>query len=659
MTFGLSPLGFKAKRLADLKQDLENAFIAEFGDVNIAPQSVFGQIIGVMAKPLADVWENLQDVYFSQYPNSAEGAALDNVVQYNGITRIPAARTAVTVIASGNESTLIPAGSLVRIPNTNNVFFSPADGIITSENAYSVSVQVLTPLSAQVYTVIINNQAFIFSLPLLTLTGSFVAGDVITVTLNGRQLNPVPFSVDSAVTNAAVAAEITAQPEVDVAGTPDGSHIEITPNVGYSVTINSIQITGTPGTSYTVTYSVPASTSQVATFLAAVIDAGPQPVDSVSNLDTFTITAQDADVPFSVSVQPNLQITAQSSPIPFLSQEFGPIPAPANSITEILSPVGGWNTATNPKAGATGRLIETDAELRVRRANSIRLLGNATVEAIRARVLQNVPGVIDALVFENDDMVQSTIDIVFSGPLITGNQVTITINGRILATITYATSNLATMIQLALLLAAQPEIASAVVAGGSNNILRLDMNIFQEVQINDVSITGGASQVNWVAKGGRPPKSFEVVVDGGTDADVAEEIWLSKPAGIATFGNTNFTITDSQGGSQVIFFSRPTPIYIWVQVTLTLYAEENFPANGLQLVQAAILEYGQNLGIGVDVLLQRVLCQIFVVPGVASGTMLLAATNGPNDTPSYAAADIVIEENEVSTWAAERIAVTI
>lgn len=658
MTFGLSPLGFRAKRLADLKQDLENAFIAEFGDINIAPQSVFGQIIGVMAKPLADVWENLQDVYLSQYPNSAEGAALDNVVQYNGLTRTPAARTAVTVIVSGNESTLIPAGSLVRIPNTNNVFFNPADGIITSENAYSVSIRVLA-LAAQVYTVIINNQAFIFSLPLMTLTGSFVSGDVITVTLNGRQLNPVAFVTDSPVTNAAVAAEINAQPEVDVAGTPDGSHIEITPNVGFSVTINSIQITGTPGTSYAVTYSVPSSLAQVATFLAGVIDSGPQPVDSVSSIDTFTVTAQDADVPFSASVQPNLQITAQSSPIPFLSQDFGPIPAPAGSVTEILSPVGGWSTATNPKAGATGRLIETDAELRVRRANSIRLLGNATVEAIRARVLQNVPGIVDVLVFENDDMIQSTIDIVFSAPLITGNQVTITINGRILATITYATSNLATMTQLALLLAAQPEIASAEVAGGSNNILRLNMNIFQEVTIDDVAISGGASQANWVTKGGRPPKSFEVVADGGTDADVAEEIWLSKPAGIQTFGNTNFTITDSQGGSQVIFFSRPTPIYIWVQVTLTLYAEENFPANGLQLVQAAILEYGQNLGIGVDVLLQRVVCQIFVVPGVASGTMLLAATNGPNDTPTYAASDIVIEENEISTWAAERIAVTI
>jgi hypothetical protein len=90
-----------------------------------------------------------------------------------------------------------------------------------------------------------------------------------------------------------------------------------------------------------------------------------------------------------------------------------------------------------------------------------------------------------------------------------------------------------------------------------------------------------------------------------------------------------------------------------------LYSEENFPLNGLQLVQEAIFNYGNGLGIGVDVLNQRVNCQIFAVPGVASGTMLLAATNGPTDTPSYGSGNIIIEENEVSTWALSRIAVTV
>lgn len=663
MTFGLTPLGFNSKRLADIKQDLENAMIAQFGDVNIDPQSVFGQQIGVLAKQFADIWENLEDVYFSQYPNSAEGVALDNVVQLNGITRLPARQTAVTGVCTGNESTAIPAGSLAKIPNTNNVFSNPATGVITRNNAYSVSISV-DALAAQVYTVLINNQAFTFSQSILTLTGAFVTGNVIVVTLNGVQLAPVNFTVDSATTNSAVAAQIATDPAVFAANVPDATHIDVVTNLGFSVTINSISITGGASQpSYALTYNAPGALSTIAQYLAAVITAGSQPVTSTFSGPNFTVTANDADVPFVASTQPNLTIFSQSSPVAFLCQDFGPVPCPANSLTEILTPIGGWVSINNPKAGVTGRFIETDSELRIRRANSIRLAGNATVEAIRAHLLQNVPGVTSALVFENNTIIQDEIDIVFSIPFVASNQIVISMNSRSLAPITYATSSVATMGQLALLLAAQPEIDDCTVGGVSNNTLQITMNIFQEVVIDDVTITGGATQPTWVAKGGRPPKSFEAVVAGGSDADVAEEIWLSKPAGIQTFGNVNsgagVPITDSQGGTQIIHFSRPTPIYIWVQLTLTLYTEETFPTNGIQLVADSILAYGQSLGIGVDVLLQRVLCQIFTVPGVASGVMQLAATNNPTDSPIFATNDIPIAENEVSDWDLVRIAVTV
>lgn len=51
-----------------------------------------------------------------------------------------------------------------------------------------------------------------------------------------------------------------------------------------------------------------------------------------------------------------------------------------------------------------GRALETDAELRLRREQLLRATGNATVEAIRARVL-GVLGVDEAFVFENDDLI--------------------------------------------------------------------------------------------------------------------------------------------------------------------------------------------------------------------------------------------------------------
>jgi hypothetical protein len=75
--FGLSAAGFNKQTLTDSKTALENAFIAEFGDINLDPQSVFGQQIGVLAKSFSDFWDNLEDVYYSQYPDSAEGTSLE------------------------------------------------------------------------------------------------------------------------------------------------------------------------------------------------------------------------------------------------------------------------------------------------------------------------------------------------------------------------------------------------------------------------------------------------------------------------------------------------------------------------------------------------------------------------------------------------------
>jgi len=185
----------------------------------------------------------------------------------------------------------------------------------------------------------------------------------------------------------------------------------------------------------------------------------------------------------------------------------------------------------------------------------------------------------------------------------------------------------------------------------------VNMNISTVFTVNSAVVTGVAQSA--AIKGGRPPKSFEVVVEGGTNEDIATQIWLTKPAGIETFGNTNFTITDSQGDPQTIFFSRPTPIYIWVQVALTLYTEEDFPPNGIQLEAQNILSYGNSLGVGIDVLFQRVLAQIFSVTGVASGNMQIAQTNLPTDSPSFGTADITIEENEISIWDLTRISVTV
>lgn len=658
--FGLSPYGFRAKRLNDVKTDLDNQFIGQFGDVNLASQSVIGQIIGVFSKVLADIWENQEQVYFSQYPNSADGVALDNVVQFNGITRIPKSQTKVTATCLGLEGTAIPPNSLAKIPTTNEMFYTPAGGIISASNADFAEVTSTNPPLSQPYTVIISNNVYTYSRPSIVFSNTgpiFVPGNIITVFLNGIQLPDVPYNTSSNQTLSDILDQIKLFPTVDpstFATNPDT--ISIRSLLGFSTTVTDIRFQGAGSPSYSITYSAPPSMNAISERLVALINqtATTYQATDLTN-GVFTVQSNSPDLPFSIALANGMNITNRSSPITFYSENYGPIPCPINSLTQIVTPVGGWSSITNREAGTLGRFVETDAELRLRRLNSLRLLGRGTVEAIRAQLL--AAGATSALVFENVTMLQNPAFFTLASDMTSGDSITVQLNGITQTPVPFTSDMLTTMNLLALQLESFPGVDTATPGGIGNRTMDITFIQGYEVQITNILIT--PSVINVVISNGRPPKSFEAVVQGQTNEIIAETIWLSKPAGIQTFGTTQVPIVDSQGDTQEIFFSRPTQIYIWVDVVLTLYTEETFPTNGLELVELAILNYINNLGIGVDVLLQRVNAQIFTVPGIASGVMQLAATFEPTDVPSFSTSDIPIAENQISITQPALITVTI
>lgn len=63
-----------------------------------------------------------------------------------------------------------------------------------------------------------------------------------------------------------------------------------------------------------------------------------------------------------------------------------------DSLTSIVTPVLGWDTATNPEAGRPGRLAETDSEFRIRASQTLGQ-GSATDIAIRNAILNSVEGI--------------------------------------------------------------------------------------------------------------------------------------------------------------------------------------------------------------------------------------------------------------------------
>lgn len=81
--------------------------------------------------------------------------------------------------------------------------------------------------------------------------------------------------------------------------------------------------------------------------------------------------------------------------------ELGRIVVPANSITEIITPIAGWAGVNNPNETTTGLDRESDAQLRNRRARSTINSGSNTIESIYASL--NRLGVEFSAVEQNEE----------------------------------------------------------------------------------------------------------------------------------------------------------------------------------------------------------------------------------------------------------------
>jgi len=159
---------------------------------------------------------------------------------------------------------------------------------------------------------------------------------------------------------------------------------------------------------------------------------------------------------------------------------------------------------------------------------------------------------------------------------------------------------------------------------------------------------------------GRPAKSFEAVVSGGSDADIAQSIWENQPAGIESFGSEVVIITDSQGNLQTVKFNRPVPLYIFVKVLRNFNTEETYPSNGDDLIKQAIVDWAENnLQIGDDVIRQRLSIPVYTVSGIADIEITLDADLSPLHTPVYAAVNITVVSRQLATFDIANIMVAV
>ena len=149
MPKGLSETGFELKRLNDILEEQRILASSTFQDlvtagdvVDTSDSSTIGRLINLFAPAYAKTWEQLQLLYSAFDPNTAAGVALDNIVQYGGLTRNKASFSLVSGLFRGNQGITIPLGSVVGSELHPNVFSTTAPIVLNLSSASEITVQV-------------------------------------------------------------------------------------------------------------------------------------------------------------------------------------------------------------------------------------------------------------------------------------------------------------------------------------------------------------------------------------------------------------------------------------------------------------------------------------------------------------------------------------
>lgn len=139
---------------------------------------------------------------------------------------------------------------------------------------------------------------------------------------------------------------------------------------------------------------------------------------------------------------------------------------------------------------------------------------------------------------------------------------------------------------------------------------------------------------------GVPPHSVEILVQGGTDADIAQAVWDAVGAGTRTYSSTGnaSTVLDSQGNPQAVYWTRPVTVPIYATAAVN-YDASQWPAGSdaivAQAALSAFLTYGEGFAIGLDVRVVPLSAAIVNKPSAtdASGNAVVPAPAGSVAAP--------------------------
>jgi len=111
MPAGVTAQGLEIKTVEQINAEIFNAQLSFLGaDLDTDPDQPLGQLNGIVATKLAEVWEVLQTAYNAFNPAAAEGALLDVIGQLRGVPRLGATSGGVSLLVNLSIGTTLTAG---------------------------------------------------------------------------------------------------------------------------------------------------------------------------------------------------------------------------------------------------------------------------------------------------------------------------------------------------------------------------------------------------------------------------------------------------------------------------------------------------------------------------------------------------------------------
>lgn len=151
---------------------------------------------------------------------------------------------------------------------------------------------------------------------------------------------------------------------------------------------------------------------------------------------------------------------------------------------------------------------------------------------------------------------------------------------------------------------------------------------------------------------GVPPGQVWSIVEGGTEADIIEEISAHVAGGIGTFGAISAIYNDPVTGyAETIRYSRPTLLNTWLIVDLT--RDSKYPGDGDdQIIEKLVDYFDENQNLGTTVVNSRLYSVVNEVPGHTINAIYQGFAASPTGT-----ADLQVAINEKTITDVTRISV--